>query len=69
MMAAGRGETERCAATYSILSLMIENQTDSLSFPHPVLPGALIMAFRDSRLREIGMLSYRKERKTSQSGL
>ena len=43
---------------------MIENQSDPLSFPHPVLPGALIMAFRESRLREIGVLSYRKERKT-----
>jgi len=28
------------------------------------MPGALIMTFRESRLPEIGMLSYRKERKT-----
>jgi hypothetical protein len=43
---------------------VIENQADPLSFPHSVLPGALIMAFRESRLREIGMLSYRRERET-----
>lgn len=43
---------------------MNENQDDPLSFPHPVLPGALIMAFRESRLREIGLMSYRKERQT-----
>jgi len=43
---------------------MIEDQHDPLSFPHPALPGALTMAFRESRLREIGLLSYRKERKT-----
>ena len=43
---------------------MIEDQQDPLSFPHPTLPGALTMAFRESRLREIGLLSYHKERKT-----
>ena len=43
---------------------MVENQRDPLSFPQPVLPGALIMAFCESRLREIGMLSFHKERKT-----
>src|SRR5260370_4568262 len=41
-----------------------ENQDDPLSFSHPVLPGALIMAFRESRFREIGLRSYRKDRTT-----
>lgn len=50
--------------TCAILSSVIENQHDPLSFPHPFLPGNIIMAFRESRLREIGMVSYLKERRT-----
>ncbi|MEJ7606046.1 MAG: hypothetical protein WKF37_07210 [Bryobacteraceae bacterium] len=47
-----------------LMSIVIENQSDPLSFPHPVLPGALVMAFRESRLREIGLMAYRKQRQT-----
>jgi hypothetical protein len=43
---------------------VIENQDDPLSFPHDFLPGALIMTFRESRVREIGLMSHRKERQT-----
>ena len=43
---------------------MNENHQDPLSFPHPVLPGVITLAFRESRVREIGLLSHRKERKT-----
>lgn len=42
---------------------MIENH-DPLSLAHSALPGTLMMVFRESRLREIGMLSYHNERKT-----
>jgi hypothetical protein len=47
-----------------MLEFVVENQDDPLSFPHNFLPGALIMTFRESRVREIGLISYRKERQT-----